>query len=155
MLRRSVNRLDHIAILVKLENLETYKQLLTDTLGVAWDEAVPNESAGVIALPSWDSGLELIAPLRPSGTIHDRIERFGEGTVSIVFGVADLEKGVERAVAGGGQFIFNLVLAGDEPWLKRFETFKEAKVKIFPDHFSSTVTLGEIVPAAHEMAEPA
>jgi hypothetical protein len=151
MLRRSVNRLDHIALLVKLENLEKYKQLLTDTLGVVWDEAVPNEGAGVIALPSWDSGLELIAPLRPSGTIHDRIERWGEGTVSIVFGVNKIEEGVERAVAAGGEFLFNLVLEGDEPWLKRFETFKEAKVKVFPDDFASTVTLGEIVPAAHEM----
>jgi hypothetical protein len=147
MLRQSVNRLDHIAILVKLENLEKYKQLLTDTLGVVWDEPAPNESAGVVALPSWDSGLELIAPLRESGTIWERIQRWGEGTVSIVFGVPDIDKAVAHANANGGEFLFNLVLDGTEPWLKRFKTFKEAKVKIFPDHFASTVTLGQIEPA--------
>jgi hypothetical protein len=146
MLRQAVNRLDHIAILVKLENLEKYKQLLTDTLGVVWDEATPNESAGVIALPSWDSGLELIAPMRESGTIWDRIQRWGEGTVSIVFGVPDIDKAIEKATEGGGEFIYNLVLEGSEPWLKRFKTFKESKVKIFPDDFASTVTLGQIEP---------
>jgi hypothetical protein len=147
MLPHNVNRLDHVAILVKAENIETYKKLMSDTLGITWDEAVPNESAGVIAVPSWDAGLELIAPMRPSGTIWERIQRWGEGTVTLVWGVADMDTAVAHATAHGGQFLYNIEMAGDEPWLKRFETFKETKVKIFPDDFASTVTFGEIVPA--------
>jgi hypothetical protein len=146
MLRQAVNRLDHIAILVKAENIEKYKKLMSDTLGITWDEAVPNESAGVIAVPSWDSGLELIAPLRESGTIWERIQRWGEGTVTIVFGVPDMDKAVKHATDNGGQFLFNIEMEGTEPWLKRFKTFKETKVKIFPDDFASTVTFGQIEP---------
>jgi predicted enzyme related to lactoylglutathione lyase len=148
-MRQYVNYLDHLAFLVLPENLEKYKTLLTNTLGARWDATVTNESAGVSATPAWDAGLELIAPLRPSGTIWERIQRWGEGTVTIVFGTRDLKKAVAQATANGGEFLYDVVMNGDE-WPDRFETFKESKVQIFPKDFASTVTLSEIVPRHSE-----
>jgi hypothetical protein len=149
MLRRNVDRLDHVCLLVRRENFDRYMQLMSDALGVVWDEVVPNEGTGIIAVPSWDCGVELIAPLDPQGSVgrlvQDRIDRFGEGSVTLVWGVADMETAVSRATAHGGEHLFDVKM-NDEPWLRRFESFREAKVRIFPDDFSSTVTFGEIVP---------
>jgi 4-hydroxyphenylpyruvate dioxygenase-like putative hemolysin len=146
-LQQAMNRLDHIAIIVKRENVESYMQRLTRVLGVQWDEGVTNESAGVYAVPSWDAGIELIAPLRESGRVWERLQKFGEGTVTIVFGVPDIEAAIKRAEDNGAPFLFNIAMIGDEPWLKRFKVFREAKVQVFEDDFASTVTLSQIEPA--------
>jgi predicted enzyme related to lactoylglutathione lyase len=146
-LQQAINRLDHLAILIRQENIEKYKKLFSDVLGITWEEPVANESAGVVAIASWDSGLELIAPLRESGRIWDRIQKFGEGTVTIIFGVPDIEAAKARAVDAGAKFLFDIEMVGDEPWLHKFKLFREAKIDMFPEDFSSTVTLSQIEPA--------
>ena len=145
-MQQAINRLDHLAILVKYENFGQYKQRFSDVLGIAWDEEVVNESAGVIAVPSWDSGLELIAPMQQSGRYWERIEKFGEGTVTIVFGVANLDAAVARAEDHGAPLRFNIELTGDEPWLNRFKLFREAKIDMFEEEFAATLTLSQIEP---------
>jgi predicted enzyme related to lactoylglutathione lyase len=147
-MQQAINRLDHLAILVKYENIEKYKKHFSDVLGIVWDEAISNDSAGVIAVPSWDSGLELIAPMRPEGRYWERIQKFGEGTVTIVFGVPDLDAAIKRAGENGAPLRFNIVMTGDEPWLSRFKTFREAKIDMFPEEFAATVTLSQIEPHA-------
>lgn len=145
-LQQAVNRIDHIAILVRKENLYAYRDRMSAVLGISWDEEVPNEGAGVTVLPSWDSGLELIAPLREEGRIWDRIQKFGEGSVTIVFGTPDIDAAIDRATDNGADFMFHIQTSGDEPWLKRFSKFREAKIDMFPEDFGATVTLSEIVP---------
>lgn len=145
-MQQAINRLDHLAILVRYENFERYKQRFSDVLGIAWDEEVVNESAGVIAVPSWDSGLELIAPMQQSGRYWDRIQRFGEGSVTIVFGVADIDAAIARAEHHNAPLRFHIELAGDEPWLNRFKLFREAKIDMFEEEFAATLTLSQIEP---------
>lgn len=145
-MQQAINRLDHLAILVKYENVEKYKKQFSDVLGIVWDEAVVNQSAGVIAVPSWDSGLELIAPMQQSGRYWDRIQKFGEGSVTIIFGVPDLDAAIKRAEENGAPLRFNIKLEGNEPWLKRFKVFREAKVDMFEEEFASTITLSQIEP---------
>ncbi len=145
-MQQAINRLDHLAILVRYENFGRYKQRFSDVLGIAWDEEVVNESAGVIAVPSWDSGLELIAPMQQSGRYWDRIQRFGEGSVTIVFGVADIDAAIARAKDHDAPLCFHIELAGDEPWLNRFKLFREAKIDMFDEEFAATLTLSQIEP---------
>ena len=66
-MQQSINRLDHIAFLVRPENIYKFKQQFSDTLGVKWDEEVVYEKAGMVAIPAWDAGIELVAPLQESG----------------------------------------------------------------------------------------
>jgi predicted enzyme related to lactoylglutathione lyase len=145
-MQQQINRLDHLAILVKYENFEKYKKKFSDVLGVVWDEEVTNESAGVIAVPSWDSGLELIAPMQNSGRYWDRIQRFGEGSVTIIFGVEDIDAAVKRAEDNGAPLRFHIEMQGTEPWLNRFKVFRESKIDMFEEEFSATVTLSQIEP---------
>ena len=42
--------------------------------------------------------------------------------------------------------MFNLELNGDEPWVKRFKVFREARVKLFDMDFATGFTLGQLEP---------
>lgn len=145
-MQQSINRLDHLAILVKYENFGKYKQRFSDVLGVVWDEEVTNDSARVIAVPAWEAGLELIAPMDNHGRYWDRIQKFGEGSVTIVFGVRDIDAAIQRAGENGAPMRFHIEMQGTEPWLKRFKVFREAKLDMFEEEFAATLTLGQIEP---------
>ena len=146
-MQQSINRLDHVAFLVRRENIPKFKKQLSDTLGVKWDEEVVYEKAGMMVVPSWDAGIELVAPLHESGQLWERIQKFGEGSCTLVFGVRDLDSSVQRVEENGGVFMFNIELDGDEPWLKRFRVFREARVKLFDTEFATGFTLGQIEPS--------
>jgi 4-hydroxyphenylpyruvate dioxygenase-like putative hemolysin len=144
---QAINHIDHVGIIVYRENLAKYVQQLSDLLGVEFDEPIVNEGAGCIAALSWGSGFEIMAPIRNEGRFWDRLQRFGEGTCTIIFGVPDIEAAIERARSQGAEVDFVAKLEGDEPWLARFSSFREARLYAFDDGFSATLSLSEIVPA--------
>lgn len=144
---QAVNHVDHVGIIVYRENLPKYVQRLSDLLGVEFDEPIVNEGAGCIAALSWGSGFEIMAPIRNEGRYWDRLQRFGEGTCTIIFGVPDIDAAIKRARSQGAEVDFVAKLEGDEPWLTRFSSFREARLNAFDDGFSATVSLSEIVPA--------
>ncbi|GAY22178.1 VOC family protein [Sphingobium fuliginis] len=145
MLQQAKQRIDHLAIIVRSENFEAYVEKFSKILGVSFEDSIYAEDAGVRAALSWDSGLEIIAPLREEGRYWDRIQRFGEGCTVLVFGVDDIDEATARAN--------NMGIATREwrfdpsyPWLRRFRSFRETKVEAFPPDFVMELTFSEIVP---------
>jgi len=144
--QQAINHIDHVGIIVHPENVDRYITLLSDVLGITFDEPIVNEDIGVIAVLSWGSGFEIMAPLRREGPHWDKLQRFGEGTCTIIFGVADLDSAVQRARANGADLAWEVKLGGDEPWLRRFKLFREARLNAFDDNFACTLTLSQIEP---------
>jgi predicted enzyme related to lactoylglutathione lyase len=146
MLQQAINHVDHVGIIVYPENVEKYVKYLSDVLNVTFDEPIRNEAVGVIAVLSWDSGLEIMAPMRKEGRYWDKLQKFGEGTVTLIFGVKDIDAAIRRAKEHGADLDFEVTLNGDEPWLKRFKKFREARLKAFSSDFALTLTVSQIEP---------
>jgi len=144
-MEQAIQRVDHVVILVKPENLRNYVERLNGILGITFDEPMVSLSGTMVAF-CWDAGLEIIAPTREEGPYWERLQRFGEGSVNIIFGVADLDEGMHRAEANGGSIAYEAKVKGDEPFLKRFSKFREAKVNAFDDNFGCSFGISEIVP---------
>ena len=87
-----------------------------------------------------------MAPMRDEGPYWDRIQKFGEGTCTIIFGVPDVDAAIARAKENGVELDWEAKLEGDEPWLRRFKSFREARLRAFDGDFAATLTLSEIVP---------
>jgi hypothetical protein len=78
---------------------------------------------------SWDAGIELVAPLsmEDGGSIAERIKQSGEGWVSVMFNVRDLDETCERLKGFGYEPTYlNSGLTGIEPWMDRFARIDEA-----------------------------
>lgn len=145
MLDQARQRIDHLAIIVRPENLDAYVEKFSKLLGVSFDDSIYAEDAGVRAALSWDSGLEIVAPLRQEGRYWERLQRFGEGCTVLVFGVEDIDTAAERANEMGietREWRFD----PKYPWLRRFRSFREVKVEAFPPEFAMELTFSEIVP---------
>lgn len=145
-MQQTIQRVDHVVILVRPENLQSYADRLGRILGITFDEPTVSASGTMVTF-CWDAGLEIIAPTREEGQYWERLQRFGEGSVNIVFGVADLDEGMRRAEAHGAPVAYEAKLHGSEEWLSRFSSFREAKLDAFGDEFACVFGLSEIVPA--------
>ncbi|MDB5582459.1 MAG: hypothetical protein JWR80_7635 [Bradyrhizobium sp.] len=143
---QAINHIDHVGIIVHRDNVEKYVKYLSSVLNITFDEPIINHDAGVIAVLSWGSGFEIMAPLRDEGRYWDKLQKFGEGTCTIIFGVADIDAAIQRAKENGADLDWEVSLEGDEPWLRRFKSFREARLKAFGEDFAATLTLSEIVP---------
>src|SRR5688500_10130156 len=98
---QAINHIDHVGIIVYPENIDKYVKLLSEVLDITFDEPIVNHESGVIAVLSWGSGFEIMAPVRPSGRYWEKLQRFGEGTCTIIFGVPNIDKAIDRAEAHG------------------------------------------------------
>jgi 4-hydroxyphenylpyruvate dioxygenase-like putative hemolysin len=144
---QAINHIDHVGIIVYPENVDKYVKFLSELLEITFDEPIVNHDAGVIAVLSWGSGIEIMAPMRKEGRYWEKLERFGEGSTTIIFGVKDIDAGIARAKRMGVELDFEVKLEGDEPWLRRFKHFREARLHAFDENFASTLTLSQIEPA--------
>jgi 4-hydroxyphenylpyruvate dioxygenase-like putative hemolysin len=145
-MQQSIQRVDHVAIIVKEENARCYAGRLSAVLGIRFEEPLINDEHGVLIIISWDAGLEIIAPTRQQGAYWERLQRYGEGSAAIVFGVANMDEAIERARANGATVPFEARLNGTEPWLARFSSFREARLSELGENLSCSFTLSEIVP---------
>lgn len=145
-MEQAIQKIDHVAIVVYRENLPAYVEKLSKTLGICFDEPAIVESTGVIAALSWDSGLEVLAPLKEEGRFWDRLQKFGEGTSIIVFGVQDMDAAKQRALEVGVKSGPEVQLGGTEPWYDRFETFREVGLGIFDQDLPVSIALSQIEP---------
>jgi len=148
-MQQVIQRIDHVVILVKQENLRAYANRLGGVLGITFDEPIVSASGTMVTF-CWDAGLEIIAPTGEKGLYWERLQRFGEGTVTIIFGVADFEEGMKRAEVNGGSVGHQMKAKGDEEFLKRFSSFREARLNVFGDDFASLFGISEIVPIRSE-----
>jgi catechol 2,3-dioxygenase-like lactoylglutathione lyase family enzyme len=145
-MQQAVQRIDHVAIIVKEENARRYADRLSAILGISFEEPFVNDDYGLLIIISWDAGLEIMAPTRQQGAYWDRLQRYGEGTAAIVFGVANMDEAIKRARENGATIPYEAKLNGNEPWLTRFSSFREARLSAFDENLSCSFTLSEIVP---------
>jgi hypothetical protein len=96
---------------------------------------------------SSDSGLGIIAPLREEGRYWEKLRKFGEGTVSVAFGIKDIDAAIKRAAGHSIDLDFEVNPEGVvEPWMSRFRHFREARLTAFSDDFAMTLMLSQIEP---------
>jgi hypothetical protein len=106
MAPRNVGKIDHVAAMFwNTENQEKARKQLESALGITDFEEVPDPTGLWIRfLISWDSGIELAAPigsLPQSSRMFQKLKERGEGWHSVMFGVADLTEAEKRAKAAG------------------------------------------------------
>jgi hypothetical protein len=123
-LKKNVRRIDHIAILISPHSFEDCVQRLSRALEVEFTLARRDDMGLLIAI-DWDSGLELLAPTGPESPLWSRLQEKGEGHVSIIFGVGDVDEAKRRAESAGFVAGAEIGLIGDEPWAARFERLRE------------------------------
>ena len=99
-LTQNLNRIDHVVMMVREENLDACVERLSAVLGVEF-EYFTFEPQGLRGAISLESGLEVITPLTPDSVLGRQLEAWGEGLHSITFGVPDVEAAKERAEANG------------------------------------------------------
>ena len=145
-MEQAIQKIDHVAIVVYRENVDAYVERISKALGVEFDEPAMVESTGVVAALSWDAGLEILAPLKEEGRYWERLQKHGEGSCIIVFGVANMDDGLARARDAGVETGFEVKLGGTEPWFDRFTHFREARVNLLPEDMACSIALSEIVP---------
>lgn len=145
-MEQAIQKIDHVAIIVYRENLDAYVAKFSAVLGIEFDQPAIVESTGVVAALSWDSGLEILAPLRNEGRYWDRLQKYGEGSTIIVFGVQDMDAAQQRVRDAGVEVGFEVKLGGTEPWFDRFEVFREARLNMFDGDPCVSMALSQIEP---------
>ena len=125
-------RICRVVLLYKEENFEAALDAFRSALGV-------DDFEGPLALPemglkiaiSWNSGLELITP-HGQGSFAEQMRHQlaskGEGLVSLVFQVPELDSGVARAAAAGYPAFGPRIdcLGANPTWKSRFAFATEA-----------------------------
>jgi 4-hydroxyphenylpyruvate dioxygenase-like putative hemolysin len=142
---QAVQNIDHPRIIVHHENVDKYASFLGDLLNINFDEPVISETSDVVTVFSWDSGIGIIAPLREESRYWEKLRKFGEGPVSVAFGVTDIDAAIKRVTDHGIDLDFEVNPEGVvEPWMKRFRHFREARLTAFSDDFAMKLTLSQI-----------
>jgi 4-hydroxyphenylpyruvate dioxygenase-like putative hemolysin len=139
--------IDHVVILVHLENLESARISFGELLALEWDGPYDITERGFRIFVSWDGGIELMAVTDASLAVEqaDHLAHHGEGLYRLIFGVPDIEQALERARAlgvDGARRIDGLQI--DPSWSKRFKRIDEASLPS-PGH-GVRLTLAQIEP---------
>lgn len=96
-----VDKLDHVAIAVR--SIEEALPLYRDRLGLelVGEEEVPSQHLKVAVLLSGGTRIELLEPISSESPVFKYLEENGEGLHHIAFGVAGIEKELDRLAAAG------------------------------------------------------
>ena len=142
-MKKFINRVDHVAWVSKLENIEKNVAELEDiTEGKLIRFERPD--MGFVMYVDWDAGLEVVAPLAERSqlneALHSRLETHGEGLLGVVFGVENLERHKAKLEAKGYEVG---PLMGDlptSPWHDRLVL----RERFAPPVMNSWMILGQI-----------
>jgi hypothetical protein len=118
-MKKFTNHVDHVAWISKLENLEANVAQL-EKLADAKLTRFERKDMGFVMYINWEAGLEVVAPL-PKPTefnqvLRDWLDTRGEGVMSVVFGVRDLERHKARLEALGFEVGPLMDDHPDSPW---------------------------------------
>lgn len=118
-MKKFTNHVDHIAYISRPENLEANVALL-EKLADAKLTRFERKDMGFIMYISWEAGLEVVAPMEEptefNQMLHDWLDTRGEGVMSVVFGVKDLDKHKARLEAQGMEVGELMDDHPDSPW---------------------------------------
>ena len=139
-----VNHIDHVTWVFHQQNIARGVAHMERLFDVKFDEPRTDEDFGFTMYLCWEAGLEVVSPLPGvtdfNKTLHDYLADKGEGLMSIVFGVRDLEKTCKRLAADGfepGEFWGN---HPDSPWRDRV-VIRESALGM---HLNTYMIFGEI-----------
>jgi catechol 2,3-dioxygenase-like lactoylglutathione lyase family enzyme len=124
--RRSEHRVDHVALVVRKENLDDAVSRFSALFAIQMEG--PFRSAGLTIYINWDAGLELLSPEdetadnAPARFLRDR----GEGLFRLIFGVDDLDAARQRAASSGVRTRDINAFDLNPEWAERYERMDEA-----------------------------
>lgn len=94
-MKKFTNHIDHVAWISRPENLEANVAQL-EKLADAKLTRFERKDMGFIMYINWQAGIELVSPMKEptefNQMLHDWLQTHGEGVMSVVFGVRDLDK---------------------------------------------------------------
>jgi hypothetical protein len=103
-MKKFTNHIDHVAWISWPQNLEANIAQLEKLTGAKLTR-FERQDMGFIMYISWEAGLEVVAPMEAptefNQWLRDWLETKGEGVMSVVFGVRDLDKHKARLEALG------------------------------------------------------
>src|SRR5262249_53358525 len=99
-LKQNINRVDHVVLMVRPENLSSCVERLANVLGAEFEYFV-HEPQGLRGAISFESGLEVITPTREDSVLARQLDEHGEGINCIVYGVRDADEAKARAEQNG------------------------------------------------------
>lgn len=101
----AIKRIDHVAVVVN--NLDQALAVYRDALGmpVSAIKTIPEQDVKIGFLPSGDSEIELLEPIKPESGIAQYLAKRGEGLHHICLEVDDIEATLAELQAKGAQLI--------------------------------------------------
>ncbi|HEX7881243.1 MAG TPA: hypothetical protein VF499_00690 [Afipia sp.] len=121
-MKKLVNRVDHVAWIVRYENVDTEVARLEELADVKL-QRFERSDAGILICVNWDAGLEILSPLPErndfNGALHDHLDRQGQGVFAVVFGVSSLDRQKQRLEALGYEVGPEVDDHPDSPWHDR------------------------------------
>ena len=116
------NHIDHVAWISRLENIESNVAQL-EKLADAKLTRFERKDMGFVMYINWEAGLEVVAPLEEptefNQILRDWLNTRGEGVMSVVFGVKDLDRHKARLEAQGVEVGPLMDDHPDSPWHDR------------------------------------
>jgi hypothetical protein len=120
--KKFVNHVDHVAWISKPENLDANVAQL-EKLSSAKLTRFARKDMGFTMCISWEAGLEVVAPMAEptefNKMLHDWLATRGEGVLSVVFGVRDLDKHKARLEGLGVEVGPLMDDHPDSPWRQK------------------------------------
>lgn len=126
---RNANRVDHVAALVRRENLEATAARMAEALLTKFYGPFDRPAAGIRIATTIDGGIELVSPLTddPANPLNGMLAQRGEHWMSVVFGVADMDATCDHlARLGYTPRMRRQGLTGEEPYADRITSMEQA-----------------------------
>jgi hypothetical protein len=126
---RNVNRIDHVAALIRPENLEAVAARMAEALRTTFYGPFDRPAAGLRIATSLDAGIELVSPLTddPANPLNRMLAERGEHWMSVVFGVSDMAEACDHlARLGYTPRMRRQGFTGEEPYAHRVTSMEQA-----------------------------
>jgi methylmalonyl-CoA/ethylmalonyl-CoA epimerase len=122
---KGVNR-----VIIAVCDLEKGVSLYSNLLGTTFEDASwTGELFGISVAISWEAGIELCAPIpERESVVSQFLEQNGEGVMSVVFGVQEIEEAKVQAESAGIPAVIPINFSQeeiDEHLGGHFKTYKE------------------------------
>lgn len=140
-MRKLVNRIDHVAWICELANIEAHVAEMEAMLDIKLEHFVRSDM-GIVVYHNMAAGIEVVAPLadrsEANRKYHERLERAGEGLMGVVFGVKNLEEHKAR-LESMGQMLGPLIDQSHSPWRDKVVL----RQRMAPSLMNTMIVLGE------------
>lgn len=139
-----VNHIDHVAWVFRPDSIERNVAMFSRMFDITFDGPVHKPDFGFTVYLSWEAGIEIVCAHETrtdfNRHLHDHLDAHGEGLMSIVWGVRDIEQTKQRLEADG--FDVGELWGNDpqSPWREKVSI----KERDLGTHMNTRIILGEI-----------